>query len=84
MGISLGDSVFHVHCRTHKCELDEIEHYEDWFLKADFSGFVCPGSLDEGGNLIDAEFEKCDWAVSPIGRDDVNILDLIPKKENKS
>ncbi len=67
----------HVHCVKHKCELVENEHYEDWFLGPDFSGFYCPGNMDN--DTLKEDYEDCSelWRVSPIGRDDIDIFEVI-------
>lgn len=72
---------FKAWCMHHKCNLNEIEAYDDWFWSADFSGFVCPKSIDEDGNFIELETEKCHYAVVPIEDTTVNILDWWKKRK---
>lgn len=89
----LAEKKFHVWCAHHGDALVENEHYDDWFQCADLSGFYCPGvrrlaeekwaanpNPPPGAqieDLIDAESDQCDFRVSPVGRDDLNVFDLL-------
>lgn len=92
MGIAMlpEERLLHCHCPKHKCELVEGEHYDDWFLAPDFSGFHCPEMI----KLADALEEKyaprfppleeelaigCTgkWMVSPRGHDDIDVFGMI-------
>lgn len=74
MGRILGEHNFHVHCALHGCDLVENEHYDDWFLGPDFSGFYCPKNLT-GVEEQPGELDDCSdhWRVSPIGHDEIDI-----------
>jgi hypothetical protein len=54
-----------VFCKRHLHELVENEHYEDWFLVPDFSGFYCPAAAQESETSREPEIRGCDdsWVV---------------------
>lgn len=80
-------------CLKHNCDLEENEHYDEWFLGPDFSGFGCPERDKEWNAKIPndlpndeyfkrvEELEKTNcsefWAVVHKDLPNVNIFDLI-------
>lgn len=100
MGFSMlpEERLLHVHCAKHGCELVENEHYEDWFLGPNFSGFYCPVGATEQEALDEKYATKkefpplkeqqaldCsgDWKVSPRGYDQIDVYELIKKAKEE-
>lgn len=79
MSNSLSPTIhFVVFCKYHDCECIENEHYDDWFQKADLSGFYCPTAyrLNNDERELDNENDKCEIVVCPINHPEIDIFAL--------